>query len=62
MDLIQCYAPTNDSDDQDKEAFYSRLLTIIQYRPEQNVIIVMGDFNARLAVIQGLRGDHTTNS
>ena len=62
MNMIQCYAPTNDSDDQDKEAFYSRLLTIIQYPPEQNVIIVMGDFNAKLAVIQGLRGDHTPNS
>ena len=48
MNMIQCYAPTNDSDDQDKEAFYSRLLTIIQYPPEQNVIIVMGDFNAKM--------------
>ena len=48
MDLIQCYAPTNDSDDQDKEEFYSRLLTIIQDRPERNVIIVMGDFNAKI--------------
>ena len=34
MDVIQCYAPTNDSDDQDKEEFYNRLLTIIQDRPE----------------------------
>ena len=48
MDVIQCYAPTNDSDDQDKEEFYSRLLTIIQDRPERNVIIVMGDFNAKI--------------
>ena len=46
--FIFCYAPTNDSDDQDKEEFYSRLLTIIQDRPERNVIIVMGDFNAKI--------------
>ena len=47
MDVIQCYVPTNDSDDQDKEEFYSRLLTIIQDRPQRNVIIVMGYFNAK---------------
>ena len=48
MDLIQCYATTNDSNDQDEEEFYSRLLTIIQDRPERNVIIVMSDFNAKI--------------
>ena len=36
MDIIQCYALTNNSDDQDKEEFYSRLLTVIQDRPERN--------------------------
>ena len=48
MDVIQCYAPTNDSDEQDKEEFYSRLLTIIQDRQERNVIIVMADFNIKI--------------
>ena len=38
----------NDSDDQDKEEFYSWLLTIIQDCPEQNIITVMGDFNAKI--------------
>ena len=47
MDVIHCYALRNDNDDQDKEEFYSRLLTIIQDCPEQN-IIVMGDFNAKI--------------
>ena len=37
--MVQCYASTNDSDDQDKEEFYMRLL---------NIIIVMGDFNAEI--------------
>ena len=45
--MIQCYAPMNDSDDQDKEQFCSRQLAIIQDRPERNFIIVMGDFNAK---------------
>ena len=48
MGVIQCYAPTNDGDEQDKEEFYSRLLTIIQDRPARNVIIVMGDFNVKI--------------
>lgn len=46
--MIQCYVSTNDSDDQDKEEFYSRLLNIIQDRPERNVIIVIGYFNAKI--------------
>ena len=48
MDVIQCYAPTSDGDEQDKEEFYSRLLTIIQDRPERNVI---GSDNRGLARI-----------
>ena len=47
MDVIQCYAPTNDSDE-DKEDFYRRLLAIVHNRPRRNVIIVMGDFNAKI--------------
>ena len=48
MDVIQSYAPTNDSDEQDKEELCRRLLTIIQDHPERNVIIVMRDFNAEI--------------
>jgi hypothetical protein len=48
MDIIQAYAPTNDSEDQTKEDFYSRLWTIIEGCPRRNIIIVMGDFNAKI--------------
>ena len=54
MDIIQCYTPTNNSDDQDKEEFYSRLLIIIQDLPERNVITVMGGYEEIMGQ-QGLR-------
>lgn len=48
MDVIQCYAPTNDSDEMEKDNFYSRLLTIIQDRPKRNIIIFLHDFKAKI--------------
>lgn len=44
MDVIQCYAPTNESDEQVKEElkFCSRRLTIIQDHPRRNSIIRSG--------------------
>ena len=48
MDIIQGYAPTNESEEDGKEDFYNRLLTIIQTRPRRNIIVTMGDFNAKI--------------
>ena len=48
MNVIQCYAPTNDGSDTDKDAFYSRLQSVVQSCSRRNVIILMGDFNAKI--------------
>ena len=48
LNLIQCYAPTNDSDDHLKEEFYSRLLNIIQSLPSRDINMMIGDLNAKI--------------
>ncbi|KAH3771783.1 hypothetical protein DPMN_173112 [Dreissena polymorpha] len=40
--------PTNDSTEDEKDYFYNRLSTIIQDRPKRNIIILLGDFNAKI--------------
>ena len=48
LNLIQCYAPSNDSDDNLKEEFYSRLLNINQSLHSRDINMMIGDFNAKI--------------
>uniref|UniRef100_A0A8D8LZ42 Craniofacial development protein 2 n=3 Tax=Cacopsylla melanoneura TaxID=428564 RepID=A0A8D8LZ42_9HEMI len=48
MFIIQCYAPTLDSDDEIKEQFYSEVRETIKKKQSQDVLILMGDFNSKV--------------
>ncbi|VDO92538.1 unnamed protein product [Schistosoma margrebowiei] len=48
MNIIQCYAPTNDSNDDIKDQFYEPLQLVIEKCPRKDLTILMGDLNAKV--------------
>ena len=48
MNVIQCYAPTNDSTAEVKDNFYDHLQAILQRIPQRDITILMGDLNAKI--------------
>ena len=46
--IIQAYAPTTDYDDDDTEDFYDQLQEIIDKAPKKDILIVQGDWNAKI--------------
>ncbi|VDP37481.1 unnamed protein product [Schistosoma margrebowiei] len=50
MNIIQCYAPTNDSNDNIKDQFYDGLQSIIEKCTRKNLTILMGDLNAKVGI------------
>ncbi|KAI5735070.1 hypothetical protein M8J77_013749 [Diaphorina citri] len=46
--IIQCYAPNLESDEEEKEAFYDDLRKTIEKKKFQEILILMGDFNAKI--------------
>ncbi|VDO88681.1 unnamed protein product [Schistosoma margrebowiei] len=50
MNVIQCYVPTNDSNDDIKDQSYERLQSIIDKFPRKDLTILMGDPNAKVGI------------
>uniref|UniRef100_A0A336M488 CSON002588 protein n=1 Tax=Culicoides sonorensis TaxID=179676 RepID=A0A336M488_CULSO len=46
--VVQCYAPTEDADNEIKEAFYDVLNSTLASVPKRDLLILMGDFNAKV--------------
>ena len=50
--FIQVYAPTNDAKDDDKEDLYQSLQTAINKVPKRDLLLLMGDFNAKVGAVR----------
>ena len=48
LTIIQVYAPTTQADDEEIEAFYEKLQVTIEKVNKRDVIVIMGDFNAKI--------------
>ena len=48
LSIIQCYAPTNDSNNRDKEAFYEQLQATFENVHCRDLLLVMVDLNAKV--------------
>ena len=48
--IIQSYAPTELADDNEKDKFYSRLNAVYGSTSRGDIVIVMGDLNAKVGV------------
>ena len=47
LTIIQCYAPTNDSEDETKEEWYDQLQAAMSKVPQHDVLLIMGDMNSK---------------
>ena len=48
LNIIQCYAPTKDKDEETKEDLYNKLQTMCDKLKENDMTIIMGDLNAKI--------------
>ena len=46
--IIQANAPTTDNDDDDIEDFYDQLQEVIDQAPKKDILVVQGDWNAKI--------------
>jgi exonuclease III len=65
MTLVNIYAPTEDKEEEIKEQFYEELKRTQNRTPKRDIIIILGDMNAKLGkekVLSQAIGRHTLHS
>uniref|UniRef100_A0A0L8GCS1 Endonuclease/exonuclease/phosphatase domain-containing protein n=1 Tax=Octopus bimaculoides TaxID=37653 RepID=A0A0L8GCS1_OCTBM len=66
LTIVMCYAPTNDVEELAKVEFYDTLQSVIEKRTKKELIMVMGDFNAKVGNInlgyEAIMGKHGIGS
>ena len=48
LNVIQCCAPTNEADEDQKDTFYQQLQDVVDSKDNKDITIEMGDFNAKI--------------
>ena len=48
LNVVQCYGPTNDGSEEDKDQFFYRLQKVLETFPRKDITILMGDVNAKI--------------
>ena len=52
--VIQVYAPTEDKSEEEKDDFYEQLEEVVSHSRRHDLLLVMGDFNAKIGEDEGL--------
>jgi hypothetical protein len=62
--IVQCYAPTEDGEADEKESFYSVLDKTLVSLHRSDIVLMMGDFNAKVGCnnedVEHVMGKHGT--
>lgn len=62
ISIVNIYAPTETNTDEEKEHFYEELEEMLEVIPREDLVIVLGDCNARIgkeSIISQVAGKHT---
>ena len=50
LNIIQCYAPTNDAEEEKKDDIYQQLQAVLDKRGTKDITTLMGNFNAKIGM------------